>query len=83
MQLVIDPRGRVRCVYDEAISLSGLGPLRITRGSHVEPDVHGQWVADLAPVKGPTLGPFAHRSQALAAERAWLEQHWLVGADCA
>ena len=29
------------------------------------------------PLHGPTLGPFPHRSEALAAEQAWLETNWL------
>ena len=78
MQMVIDPAGRLRCVYDEAIDLAALGQPRIVRGSQVEPTVQGQWVADLSPADGPTLGPFATRSQALAAERTWLEEHWLT-----
>ena len=77
MQLVIDPAGGVRCVYDEALPLTELGRLTIARGSHVEPTDAGQWTADLSPVGGPLLGPFATRSEALAAEREWLEQHWL------
>ena len=31
----------------------------------------------MKPVDGPVLGPFNMRSQALAAERRWLEKHWL------
>lgn len=77
MQLIILPRGTVRCVYGETIPLSRLGRLTIERGSHVEPDATGQWFADLAPVLGPRLGPFAVRSEALRAEAAWLEAHWL------
>ena len=77
MQLVIDPIGSVRCVYDEALPLTELGRLTIARGSHVEPTDAGQWTADLSPVGGPLLGPFATRSTALAAEREWPEQHWL------
>ena len=77
MQLVIDPIGGVCCVYDEALPLTELGRLTIARGSHVEPTDAGQWTADLSPVGGPLLGPFATRSTALAAEREWLEQHWL------
>ena len=77
MQLLIDPAGGVRCVYDEALPLNELGRLTIARGSHVEPTDAGQWTADLSPVGGPLLGPFATRSTALAAEREWLEQHWL------
>src|SRR5262245_25461650 len=77
MQLVFDPRGAVRCVYDEAIDLAALGKVNISRGSHVEPDAGGRWLADLSPVGGPVLGPFALRSEALTAERAWLEANWL------
>jgi hypothetical protein len=79
MQLRIDPRGQVTCVYDEVIDLASLGPVSIRRASHVEPDSHGQWWADLAPVGGPRLGPFRLRSEALQAERAWLEIHWCAG----
>ena len=78
MQLVIENSGCVRCVYGEAIDLSELGRLDIRRGSHVEPTSDGSWVADLLPVDGPQLGPFTTRSQALDAEREWLEAHWLV-----
>jgi len=54
-----------------------MGRVQITRGSHVEPDEDGRWIADLAVVQGPRLGPFALRSEALDAEREWLESHWL------
>lgn len=76
MQLVIDQGGQVSCVYSEAIDLNALGLLTIRRGSHVEPDDQGRWWADLAPVSGPRSGPFDRRSEALDAERAWLEA-WL------
>jgi len=77
MQLVIDRHGQVQCLYGEAIDLSALGSLAIRRASHVEPRADGSWQADLAPVGGPTLGPFSRRSDALAAEQQWLETHWL------
>lgn len=77
MDFVVDARGRVRCVYDEAIDLTLLGTLSVERASRVEPDVDGRWWADLAPVSGPMLGPFERRSVALAAERQWLTDHWL------
>ena len=79
MLLRIDPHGLITCLYDEALDLAVLGPVSIRRASHVEPDQAGRWWADLAPVHGPRLGPFALRSQALAAERLWLERHWLAG----
>ena len=78
MQLVVGTDGSIRCVYDELIQLSALGQLAISRGSHVEPDHHGRWLANLSPVSGPVLGPFNRRSDALAAERGWLESHWLM-----
>jgi len=77
MDLVIDPRGAVRAIYAERIDLHALGRPEIARASHVEPDEHGLWTADLSPVSGPLLGPFASRSLALEAELAWLEAHWL------
>ena len=77
MQLIIAPTGDVRCVYDEALPLADFGRLTIQRGSHVEPTDAGLWTADLSPVDGPQLGPFASRSTALDAEREWLEQNWL------
>ena len=77
MQLVVRPGGDVRCLYGEELDLSVLGKLSIERGSHVEPTDDGCWTADLSPVDGPVLGPFHARSEALNAERQWLEQHWL------
>ena len=72
MELVADVRGRVRCIYDEALDLRELGKLQITRASHVEPDRDGFWWADMGPVDGPVLGPFRNRTEALGAERDWL-----------
>jgi hypothetical protein len=79
MKLLIRPDGTVRAIYDESIDVAVLGRPRITRASHVEPDQESRWLADLAPVRGPVLGPFDRRGQALEAEREWLERHWLVG----
>ena len=77
MQLVIDRQGKVRCIYGEKIDLAVLGSLSIVRASCVEPNEHGQWLADLSPVGGPCLGPFSLRSEALAAEQIWLEEYYL------
>ena len=77
MQLVIEPGGAVRAIYTEEIELAALGSPAISRASHVEPDQQGCWWADMSPSRGPILGPFSHRSEALAAEHAWLEVHWL------
>lgn len=78
MQLIVEPNGNVRCIYDEELDLTVLGTVAITRASHVEPAPGGGWCADLSPVGGPVLGPFVKRSEALAAEVAWLESHWLL-----
>lgn len=77
MQLIVQPDGKAKCVYDESINLEVLGRLRITRGSLVEPTAEGRWTADLGPCGGPVLGPFGLRSEALAAERVWLVGNWL------
>ena len=77
MDLVVDPSGNTRTVYSEEIDLAALGSIHIVRASHVEPTPDGGWTADLAPTGGPLLGPFALRSEALMAELAWLEDHWL------
>ena len=77
MDLIVNPSGRVRCIYDETFDLACLGPLQITRASLVEPDQQGRWWADLGPVFGPKLGPFGQRSEALKAERSWLESECL------
>ncbi|MGA2499683.1 MAG: hypothetical protein ABSH20_18250 [Tepidisphaeraceae bacterium] len=42
-------------------------------------DERGRWWADLSPVSGPTLGPFAKRGQALDAKARWL-RCWMSGA---
>ena len=81
MKLLVKPDGTVRAIYTEAIDLGVLGRPTITRASHVEPDGQGRWLADLKPDGGPVLGPFGRRSEALAAERDWLERHWLIQSD--
>jgi len=77
MELIINSTGQASCIYGETINLAALGLLSIQRASHVEPDAQGRWFADLSPIQGPTLGPFAQRSEALAAEVTWLREHWL------
>jgi hypothetical protein len=75
MNVTIHPDGHASCIYSESIDLAAIGTLDIRRASHVEPDAEGFWWADLGPVGGPALGPFAQRSVALAAELRWLEEH--------
>jgi hypothetical protein len=78
MELLILPGGEVRCVYGEAIDLHALGQPHIMRASHIEPDEQGCWWVDLTPARGPRLGPFRLRTQALDAEQDWLSRHWLT-----
>ena len=78
---IIEADGRVRGVYGEVIDLGALGAPKITRASHVEPDGQGRWLADMAPVGGPVLGPFQRRTDGLEAEMAWLDENWLVRSE--
>ena len=66
----------MRCVYDELLDLTALGQVRIARGSHVEPDEREIGLQTWGRF-GPRLGPFERRSQALEAEREWLEKNWM------
>ena len=77
MQLLIRPDGNLQCLYEELVDLRALGTLIITRASTVEPDATGSWWVDLSLSSGPCLGPYEHRSAALAAERRWLEDQRL------
>jgi hypothetical protein len=76
--MIIDTNGSVSCLYSDALELDQIGRLTISRGSHVEPNLDGQWTADMSPVCGPTLGPYRSRRDALAAEVSWLEANWLA-----
>jgi hypothetical protein len=77
MQIIIELSGTARCIYTEEIDLAAIGSPTITRASHVEPDQQGRWQADMGPMRGPLLGPYELRSEALEAEQVWLETHWL------
>ncbi len=79
IEIVVSPNGHSRMIFDDQLDVRSIGSVSITRASHVEPNHAGQWTADLSPVDGPTtLGPFDKRSEALAAEVAWLQQNWLT-----
>jgi len=73
--LKINCEAEVSAIYGD--DLAGLieqaETVSITRASHVEPTTDGQWTADLSPVGGPVLGPFALRQTALDEEVAWLK----------
>jgi hypothetical protein len=75
LKIAIDSEGNARCLYTETMSLEAIGHLDIRRASHVEPNSRGEWIADLAPVQGPELGPYPSRSAALRAEADWLESN--------
>ena len=75
MDLFISHDGSVSAIYSEAIDLQSLGRATITRASHVEPNEAGWWFAQI--IDGPQLGPFAKRSEALAAEVDWLTRYRL------
>lgn len=74
LDIYILPDGTVQHVYNDALAglLDGVADVETRRASHVEPDGRGGWTADLTPVNGPVLGPFALRAEALEAELEWL-----------
>ena len=73
ISVAVQHNGDLRMIYsDDIATLLTLGASRIVRASHVEPDGNG-WSADMSPVDGPTLGPFALRQDALVAEVEWLQ----------
>ena len=81
-KLVVDQDGTVRFIYsDDLRGLLEVGTPSVTRASHVEPCalgwIGGGWTADLTPVKGPVLGPFETRQEALDAEVHYLNTHVL------
>ena len=75
MQILVTPTGIMQMLYSETFDPDTFGPTNIRRASHVEPDPYGKWFADLSPVNGPKLGPFAKRSEALAAEIDWINHN--------
>lgn len=70
--------GRIRFIYDDKLrGLMDHGKATVHRASHVEPIVTNgiKWQADLSPVKGPILGPFNGRQEALDREVEWLRDN--------
>jgi len=80
MKMTFEVDGRVKFIYDDTLAAvaTEIGRVSVARASHVEPacqffhDVRDGWAADMGPVGGPILGPFATREEALLAERVWL-----------
>jgi hypothetical protein len=74
VSITITADGNLRFIWDDSLAeLVSAGIPTISRASHVEANDRGEWSADLNPVGGPVLGSFPLRSEALAAERRWLE----------
>lgn len=75
--IIFNESGDLRLIYDDDLValVKPLGTVTVRRASHVEPAPDGEWAADLSPVKGPLLGPFTTRKEALAAEVAWLKSN--------
>ena len=78
--------GFMEFIYDDDLApLTDEGITSIRRVSHVEPvdlstirpwcdcGVTVGWEADMRPVNGPVLGPYATRGKALEAEVSWLK----------
>lgn len=82
--LSIGPDGKLRFLWDDTLApFLSLGQADVHRASHVEPiqtETGPQWIADLAPMNGPVLGPFPLRQEALDAENAWLWHNGLGAA---
>lgn len=80
MNVIIDQQGNLRTIYNEALDLSACGEVTITRASNVEWSPGIGWHAYMGEpfnMDGPVLGPFAKRSEALAAEVAFIEENVL------
>lgn len=74
IQIVISG-DRIRFIHqDDLAEVMQIGKSTTLRASHVEPNQNG-WNADLRPVNGPALGPFARRDAALRAETEWLREN--------
>lgn len=82
--LTVDAAGTVQFIYDdELVELIGEGQSQTRRASTVEP-VFGGWAADMSLLTGgcgPVLGPYLRRSEALAAEVAWIKANVLGGCN--
>ena len=78
-KLVIKPDATMICLYDDAIRplIDQAKTATITRISNVKTteDTTPQFYADLAPVGGPVSPPFRLRSEAIAWEVQWANEH--------
>lgn len=58
------------------------GELRVVWPQDVPARWPNCWWADMLPMNGPVLGPYATRQVALDAEVEWLDEHHLLCLDC-
>lgn len=73
-KISVAPNGVTTAIYnDDLAGLFAAGKASVSRASFVEPAATGGWTADMAPVNGPVLGPFALREEALQAEAVYLD----------
>lgn len=67
---------KVFFIHDDGLvttlKAAGFEELAVKRLSHVDWE-DGSWWADMGPVRGPKLGPFPTRGDALKAEVQWIE----------
>lgn len=78
MIIHVSADGKLTFVYDDdCAELLREGNAQVTRASRIEPwgQQGGEWFAEI--YGGPTLGPFALRREAIAAEVAWIEGNLL------
>ena len=80
MKILIDKHGNAHHIYNDDFKLDKLKQYLICRASEVEPGQNG-WYVDMSKVKGPLLGPFKRRDEAIAAEIKWLEENYLNGSS--
>ena len=77
--IAVSISGEVSFIYDEELeALEKSGASSTSRASNVEPEGDGTWTADFSPIgHNVRLTGFKKRSEALAAEKQWLEDNIL------
>lgn len=64
----------LQAAYEDSLP-SATCVLPVSDGYKIVDTQANKWFADMTPVSGPVLGPFATRDQATAAELDWLDMH--------
>ena len=75
---VVNNEGLTSTIYDEKVEnfdFEAIGEYRIARAGRVEPDANNNFYVDLSIVDptAPQLGPFRTKTEAVAAEVAYIE----------